>query len=153
MMMTIFVVIVAIVGSLYYHMRGLSPHELTARVQGKRVVVTGASLGIGREIVKQYVQLDVADIVLVARSVDKLESLRDEVYESFGSVLEEEGGKGREGKMPRIHIIPADLSGEEVCKGVIDQAVAVMGGIDYLVLNHITNSQYGLWTGVCVVLV
>ena len=43
-------------------------------------------------------------------------------------------------------MLPADLSNEKTCRDVIENAVELMGGIDYLVLNHITNSHYGLWT-------
>jgi enoyl-[acyl-carrier-protein] reductase (NADH) len=124
---------------MYVQFSGLSQEDLVKRITGNRVVVTGASLGIGREIVKEYAHLGAADIVIVARSEDKLVSLRDEVYASFDS-------QHRLNK-PRIHVIPADLSSEEACQEVVDKATAAMGGMDYLVLNHITNSQYGLWTG------
>lgn len=135
-----FAVLVAVVAFVvYFQMSGLSQGELKNRISGKRVVVTGASLGIGREIVKEYASLGAAEIVVVARSQDKLESLRDEVYGSLPEGMPK----------PRIHVVPADLSSEETCRGVIDQSLEAMGAIDYLVLNHITNSQYGLWTGRC----
>ena len=38
-----------------------------------------------------------------------------------------------------------DLSTEDNCKLLIKESVRLMGGIDYLVLNHITNSRFGLW--------
>ena len=118
----------------YFHLSSLSEQELIDRVKGKRVVVTGASLGIGRELVKEYARLGASDIVLVARSEDKLNHLRDEV-------------NAQQDTVSRIHVVPADLSSEETCQGVVDKAEELMGGMDYLVLNHITNSQYGLWTG------
>jgi len=134
----LFATLVVVLGVvLYFQMRGLSEKELTDRIHGKRVLVTGASLGIGRELVKQYADLGAAEIVLVARSEDKLVSLRDEVYESLDH---------NKRNKPKIHVVPADLSAEDVCRGVIDKAIDAMGSIDYLVLNHITNSQYGLWT-------
>ena len=124
---------------MYFGLSGISQKELTERVSGKRVVVTGASLGIGREIVKEYADLGASDIVLVARSEEKLESLREEVNAAFDEI--------QSFSRPKIHVLPADLSTEETCKHVVDVSLKMMGGIDYLVLNHITNSQYGLWTG------
>jgi short-subunit dehydrogenase len=47
---------------------------------------------------------------------------------------------------PIISILPADLSNEEICSRVVEDAAKIMGGIDLLVLNHITTSRYGLWT-------
>ena len=63
-----------------------------------------------------------------------------------------------------MSIIPGDLSSEIACETVINQAIQMMNdidtslrpthtcsnaycqdGLDYLVLNHITNSHYGLW--------
>jgi hypothetical protein len=137
---------------VYFRLTGLSEQELRNRIKGKRVVVTGASLGIGREIAKEYAHLGAAEIVLVARSEDKLVSLREEIFESLSlSVsLPLPGGESQrqtQTQPPRVHVVPADLSSEEACQSVVDRAVAAMGGIDYLVLNHITNSQYGLWTG------
>ena len=110
---------------IYLQMRGLSEQELKLRVSGKRVLVTGASLGIGRELVKEYAHLGAAEIVIVARSKDKLISLRDEVLGSLRLDMKQNPVE-QEHWPPRIHIISADLSSEETCLGVIDQAVEAM---------------------------
>jgi corticosteroid 11-beta-dehydrogenase isozyme 1 len=116
----------------YYH-----PY-VPARVNGTKALVTGASLGIGKEISREFAKLNVSHLVLVARSEDKLNALKNEILSDLSrSNLE---------YRPQIHILAADLSTEEISKTVVQSAVELMGGIDYLVLNHITNSQYGLWT-------
>jgi corticosteroid 11-beta-dehydrogenase isozyme 1 len=103
-----------------------------------QVLVTGASLGIGKALAREYAYLGASQIVLVARSEDKLIVLRNEIIaqmKSSGSPT-----------TPLIHVVPADLSNEETSNQVVEKAISLMGGIDYLVLNHITNSRYGLWT-------
>ena len=146
-MFALFVAVVALC-VMYFQLSGLSEEELVKRVRGKRVIVTGASLGIGREIVKEYARLGAADIVLVARSEDKLNSLRDEVYASV-SPQPQEVNETQAVPLSRIHVVPADLSSETACREALEGATRAMGegGVDYLVLNHITSSQYGLWTG------
>ena len=106
-------------------------------VQGKRCLVTGASLGIGKEIAREFVRMNASHITIVARSDQKLKALREEML----SAIEDNGGL----LAPAVHVIPADLSTRETSEKVIESAVEKMGGLDYLVLNHITNSRYGLW--------
>ncbi|KAJ8948429.1 hypothetical protein NQ318_007952 [Aromia moschata] len=78
--------------------------------KGKRALVTGASQGIGREIVKQLVKCG-AQVVAVARNADLLESLKKEV--------------------PSIEIIPLDLSDWKKT----EEGLAGVGPIDLLVNN------------------
>lgn len=85
-----------------------------------------------RDVAKQYAKAG-AQVVLAARSVDKLNSLRDELVAT-------EGVPGE-----AVHVHPADLGDEQACKRLIEQAAEAMGGIDVLVLNHITYAHYGDW--------
>lgn len=116
----------------YYH------PNVPSIVQGKKALVTGASLGIGKEISREFARLNVSQLVLVARSEDKLNLLKDQILSDLIAA--------NIPHQPQIHIIPADLSSENTSNYVITKAVEFMGGIDFLVLNHITNSRYGLWT-------
>ncbi len=107
-------------------------------VKGKRCLVTGASLGIGKEIARELVHIKASHITIVARSENKLNEFRDEVLHSFKKIDDT--------WEPEIHVISADLSTRETSEKVIESAIKKMNGMDYLVLNHITNSRYGLWT-------
>ena len=53
---------------------------------GKTALITGASTGIGREMAKIFAE-NGYDLVVVARSKDKLESLATEIYDSFGATV------------------------------------------------------------------
>lgn len=144
---TIIASLVALAISVYFRQTCPSEQEIGDRIFGKRVVVTGASFGIGRDIAKEYAERGAAEIVLVARSQHRLEVLRREIL----WISKEQSDTASSVMVPlRVHVIPADLSSEETCKEVVASAVTLMGSIDYFVLNHITNSQYGLWTGYAV---
>ncbi len=69
----------------------------------------------------------------MARSHSKLVELQNEIMSEF-----------LENKI-LVSVIAADLSNEDTCKNVIKEASEVMGGIDIIVLNHITSSRFGLW--------
>lgn len=117
--------------------RHLLQPDFQAKVRGKRCLVTGASLGIGKELARELAVLGASEIVVVARSEDKLSALRREIL----ALVSDTGNS-----IPNIHVIPADLSTEKACSDVIELSLDKMGGIDFLVLNHITNSAYGLWS-------
>jgi short-subunit dehydrogenase/thioester reductase-like protein len=60
------------------------------RVKGRVALVTGASSGIGREAAKQLAARG-AEVILVARSVEDLETLRKEIEEDGGVAHVERG--------------------------------------------------------------
>lgn len=88
------------------------------RLSGKVAVVTGASSGMGREIVKLYVQ-EGAAVVAVARRKERLEELA-------ASLADAEG---------RVAVYPGDISDKAVNEGMIDFAVETFGKLDVLVNN------------------
>lgn len=53
--------------------------------QGKTAVVTGASAGIGAAIVRDFAKAGI-NVIALARRVDKLEILRDELKSAAGKV-------------------------------------------------------------------
>lgn len=85
---------------------------------GKRVLVTGASSGIGRCVALDYAR-EGADLILAARSLDKLQSLQGEI-EKLGR---------------RVAIIQVDLSVRGEAEKMIDRALAECGSVDILVNN------------------
>jgi short-subunit dehydrogenase len=87
-------------------------------VRGQRVLVTGASYGIGAAIVRSFAARG-AHVVLAARTVSSLEQLAGEV-----------------GGVP----LPVDLSQAAELDGLLDRAEATAGGpVDILVNNAGTN--------------
>ena len=90
------------------------------KLDGKIIVLTGASAGMGRAMAKRFAQ-EGAKVVAVARRAEVLQELADEA--------KEEGCAGE--------IIPyaGDCSKEDVCEGMIKFAVEKYGKLDVLVNN------------------
>ncbi len=106
-----------------YWERNLDPdlfvdHSLSARVSGKRVMITGASSGIGEAVAMMLAEKG-AHLIIVARGLDKLKET--------AKVIKEKGGT--------VSIYNADLSDEAATKKLIDTVVNNHGGIDILVNN------------------
>jgi short-subunit dehydrogenase len=87
-------------------------------MKNKLVIVTGASSGIGKACALEFAKKG-ANLVLAARSVDKLEIISKEI-----SLLGVE-----------VLCVPTDVSKEEDCKILMDKSLAKFGKIDVLVNN------------------
>lgn len=88
------------------------------RFEGKSVVVTGASSGMGRRIALDFAK-EGATVIAVARRKERLEELSKEAEELAGKILP----------------YPGDVSLQEVNEGMIDYAVETCGKLDVLVNN------------------
>ena len=88
-------------------------------LSGKRVLVVGASTGIGRHIGIEAARAG-ADVAFSARSADKLESAVSEVA-AIG------GGRGI--------VVTGDLREPGDPERIVDEAIAALGGLDLLVLS------------------
>ena len=97
--------------------RRFSP-ALARAVRGRRVMITGASAGIGRAAA---IKLGAAGarVLLVARSRERLEHLRD--------LIERAGGEA--------HVYAADLASVEDCELLAKRVLDEHGGVDVLVNN------------------
>lgn len=84
---------------------------------GKVVIITGASSGIGLATARQFAKLH-SKIVLAARSEDKLVSIQKELSE-FTEVI----------------YCKTDVSIESECKNLIDTTLSTFGKIDILINN------------------
>ena len=87
-------------------------------VRGKRVVVAGASRGIGRSIALAFAESG-ASISICARGTQALEATRNEIA-TFGTT---------------VHAAVCDLADEAAIARYIPEAAAALGGIDVLVNN------------------
>ena len=85
-------------------------------------LVTGASAGIGREIAK-YLAIKGYDLILTARSEDKLQELRNQILKKFPE--------------KKVLVIPADLSVREECRRLYREVREKAGreNIDFVVNN------------------
>ncbi|KAK7137034.1 hypothetical protein R3I93_017184 [Phoxinus phoxinus] len=100
-------------------------------LKGARVLVTGASTGIGEQLAYQYARLG-AQLVITARR---------------GNVLEEVVRKCKEMGAQKAFFIPADMASPPDAERVVQYAIEQLGGLDFLVLNHIGPSPYSMWNG------
>ena len=102
-------------------------------IHNKRVLVTGASTGIGEELAYTYARLG-ARLVITARR----ESLLHNVTARCRQLGSEDGA---------YHFIAADVSDMSQTKRVMNAVVEKLGGLDILVLNHKTVTPLSPYLG------
>lgn len=88
------------------------------RVEGKVVIVTGGATGIGRGI-SEVLAREGARVVIANRSVER--------GEEAAAAIRESGGQA--------HFVRCDVSSEEDCRALVDEAVRRFGKLDALVNN------------------
>jgi NAD(P)-dependent dehydrogenase (short-subunit alcohol dehydrogenase family) len=88
------------------------------RLAGKRAIITGASLGIGRATAIRFAR-EGARVGLIAR--------REEPLREVAALIATEGGEAL--------VLPADVSDEPALSVAIDRAAEAFGGLDIVVSN------------------
>ncbi len=88
------------------------------RFEGKTVVVTGASSGIGQSVALEFAK-EGATVIAVARRKERLDALAEEAQDMAGKILPFVG----------------DVSSKEAAEGMIDFAVEQGGKLDVVVNN------------------
>src|SRR5438270_6258903 len=91
---------------------------------GKRVLLTGATGGIGRAIAESLVQAG-ARVVLAARTANALEALAAKLRQAGGDAS----------------AVAADVTSPDDRRRLVEAAVAALGGLDIL----INNAGVGSW--------
>jgi NAD(P)-dependent dehydrogenase (short-subunit alcohol dehydrogenase family) len=86
-------------------------------LQGKRAIVTGGSLGIGKAIARELAREGV-DVAIVARSKDRLEAAAKELASETGR---------------RVIPLAADVTSRAEVDAMVDQAARQLGGLHILV--------------------
>lgn len=87
-------------------------------MKDKIVIITGASGGIGEALAKKF-SSEGSIVVIAARQIEKLETLKMELEDAGGKVL----------------AVACDVSKESDCKNLIDQTIKAFGKIDVLINN------------------
>lgn len=88
------------------------------RFDGKVVIVTGASSGIGEATAREFAK-NGSKVVLAARSEEKLARIVDEINSSTGTAC----------------YVKTDVTREEDCRRLIETAVSKYGTVDILINN------------------
>ena len=91
---------------------------MSNNIQGKVVVITGASSGLG-EATARELSAQGATVVLGARRADRIKSLADELTRRGGKAL----------------AVPTDVMHSEQVKKLVDRAVQAHGRIDVMINN------------------
>jgi short-subunit dehydrogenase len=87
-------------------------------LQGRRIILTGASEGIGRALALELAGRG-ARLALAARDRERLESLAAE--------CRARGGEAR--------ALPTDVTNQTDCEWLVDETVTAFGGVDVLIHN------------------
>jgi NAD(P)-dependent dehydrogenase (short-subunit alcohol dehydrogenase family) len=86
------------------------------KLTGKRVLITGASQGIGEGLARAFAE-EGADLNLTARNAERLEALKAAI--------------GRDNPKVTVRLFPADLTQA----GAVDRLIEAVGDVDILVNN------------------
>ncbi|QNI06788.1 SDR family NAD(P)-dependent oxidoreductase [Mycobacterium kubicae] len=93
-------------------------HTLKEAVDGKTILITGGSSGIGEAAAKKIADAGGA-VALVARTRENLEKVAEEIRDDGGTA----------------HVYPCDLSDMDAIAEMADQVLADLGGVDILINN------------------
>jgi 3-oxoacyl-[acyl-carrier protein] reductase len=88
-------------------------------LEGRRALVCGASMGLGRAIA-QALAAEGADVVVNSRSADRLAAAAREIADATGS---------------EVTAAPADLTDPDAIGRLVEVARTALGGVDILVTN------------------
>ena len=91
---------------------------MSTGIEGKVVVITGASSGLGAAAARHLAEKG-ARVVLAARRTDRLEALADDITEHGGEALP----------------VPTDVTEREQVQALVDTAVETFGRIDVMLNN------------------
>ncbi|KAE8634448.1 hypothetical protein XENTR_v10002310 [Xenopus tropicalis] len=112
----------------FYRSESMNP-EL---VRGKRVLITGSSTGIGEQIAYEFAQMG-AHIMLTARRHQRLQEVANQCLKLGAASAD---------------YVASDMGNLTSAQYVAQETVKKLGGLDYLVLNHIGGSaSFGFFKG------
>ncbi|XP_027808513.2 hydroxysteroid 11-beta-dehydrogenase 1-like protein isoform X3 [Marmota flaviventris] len=117
-----------------------------ARLQGARVLLTGAAggAGVGEELAYHYARLG-SHLVLTAQAEALLQKgARLGRRGPPAALASQVVGNCRKLGAPNVFYIAADMASPEAPERVVQFALDKLGGLDYLVLNHLGGVPAGM---------
>ncbi|MDO4569054.1 MAG: SDR family NAD(P)-dependent oxidoreductase [Planctomycetia bacterium] len=105
------------------------------KIPGARIIITGASSGIGRQLALQLANLG-AKLVINARRTELLNELANEIREK----------NDKKGVPTFLEIVPGDITLPETRQAIIDRVLGAYGGLDILI-NNAGGAATGLFEG------
>jgi uncharacterized protein len=99
------------------------------KLHGKNVLITGATSGIGEQLAHQFAAMG-ANLILVARSTAKLQSIASTLESGYGTTS---------------HLITADLAENDAVESIFKHTVADNLAVDFLV-NNAGQGRFGEFT-------
>ena len=99
---------------------------MNLKLEGKNVIITGGSDGIGKETARIMAE-EGANVIIFARNIENLNKTRDEIKIKTGTAVE-------------VHSV--DVKDEKNVKETVDKVVEKNGNIDILVNNAGTSSAH-----------
>ncbi|XP_077078322.1 hydroxysteroid 11-beta-dehydrogenase 1-like protein isoform X1 [Siphateles boraxobius] len=98
-------------------------------VRGARVLITGASSGIGEQMAYHYAKFG-AKIIITARRIEALKKVAQKCVKLGAQ---------------KMMYMTGDMSDPADPERVVKYAVEKLGGLDFLVLNHVGNTNVEFW--------
>ncbi|KAM9848733.1 hydroxysteroid 11-beta-dehydrogenase 1-like protein [Aulostomus maculatus] len=130
-MKTLTKVLLASVSVVFLAVKWSGPSFQPESLRGAKVLVTGASTGIGEQMAYHYARFG-AQIVITARRDKVLKQVVDKCL-SLGA--------------QKAFYIAADMASDSDPDRVVEFALEKLGGLDFVVLNHIGPSPFSMWEG------
>ncbi|NWH68439.1 DHI1 dehydrogenase, partial [Geococcyx californianus] len=129
LLLKVFIPLLGLVLAFYFYS---SPENFKEEMlRGKRVVVTGASSGIGEQMAYHLARME-AHLLLTARTEAKLQKVVERCLELGAASARYVSGSMEDTKFPEV---------------VVKEVENTWGGLDMLILNHIGSTYFNYFNG------
>ncbi|NWR61099.1 DHI1 dehydrogenase, partial [Bucorvus abyssinicus] len=129
LLLKVFIPLLGLGLAFYFHSAPGNFHEEMLR--GKRVIVTGASSGIGEQMAYHLARME-AHLLLTARTEAKLQKVVERCLELGAASARYVSGSMEDTTLPEV---------------VVKEAENTWGGLDMLILNHISHTYFNYFNG------